>query len=89
MSQVRKVKTFKGTWLGRPGTQVTHHFDSQPMGLRVIVQKWDDSQEITVRLVKGDGRTDKFKTFAKVSTVDDEVVAQLIESVDPAEWRKR
>ena len=81
--EVVKVKTFRGTWLGRPGVSITHHLDKKPTGLRIDVHKWDDEAESTVRLIRGDAwrDPDNFVELRKATAQDDAEVARLVDEM--------
>jgi hypothetical protein len=61
-----KTSTFKSTWMGRAATMTTHHLDSSRIGLRVVEMQWADRPGVVeVELMKGDGRTPKFRVLAQ------------------------
>ena len=77
---ILKTKTYKRTWNGRAGTLTEHHLDKSPLGLRISVMVFEDSNSVDVKLVKGDGRTPKFETRAHLTVTRpeiDEAVAHL------------
>lgn len=58
-----RVQEFEGTWLDRKGVSTTYHYQNKwSTGLRIEVMRWADG-EVVIRLMKGDGRTPKFKEF--------------------------
>lgn len=60
-----RTKTFTGTWCGRKATNTTYHFDKSTLGKRVDVQAWEDTGEVVVRAIHGDGRGANFTEFCK------------------------
>ncbi len=59
-----RTQVTESTWLGRKGVSTTYHYQNKwSTGLRIEVMVWADNGETTVRLIKGDGRTPKFKEF--------------------------
>lgn len=77
---ILKTRTVNNTWNGRPGTLIEHHLDSSRLGLRISVFYFNDSNDVDVKLVKGDGRTPKFQTRAHLVVTRpeiDEAVAHL------------
>ena len=61
-------KTFRGTWKGRAGESTDYLKTSDKLGPRVIVHRWTDTNEVSVRAVTGDAFKGKkpFSEFAKV-----------------------
>lgn len=65
------------TWQGRPG-QAAHTHPRSNTAHRLIVLRWADTGEATLREVKGDANTDRFQCFREVdlgatSSIEDAV----------------
>ncbi len=65
---MKAMKTFRGTWKGRAGESTDYLKTSDKIGPRVVVHRWTDTNEVSVRAVTGDGWKGKkpFSEFAKV-----------------------
>lgn len=72
-----KTRTAKNTWNGRPGKLVEHHLDRSRLGLRISVFQFDDSHDVDIKLVKGDGRLPSFQTRAHLTVAVGEVDAAV------------
>ena len=75
--EVLKTRSYKGTWGGRKAVESLHHLDKRPLGLRVHVMVWDDSNDVDVKLIKGDGRRDDFEVRAHLVVTRPEVEATI------------
>lgn len=49
-----KAKVFRGTWLQRPGTQISFTSVVPGSGLRVLEHQWADEATATVSVLEGD-----------------------------------
>jgi len=65
MTPVSVSKDFVSTWCGAAGTQFTLHFDKRTDGKRVVVTSWTDRGTVELRAIRGDGRTPRFREFAR------------------------
>lgn len=65
MEPVKISKPKKGTWLGREATWVEYSYDKSANGKRIFVQNWTDGGH-SIRCIKGDGRTPKFRLFESI-----------------------
>lgn len=80
MSIIKTSKATQSEWLGRPGSLQIFHLDSKKTGLRVSTIKWlDGSDEATVKLIQGDGRSKNFTTYAEVTTTHADMMAKVEE----------
>lgn len=68
-----KTRTVKNTWNGRPGTLIEHHLDKSRLGLRISVFYFNDSNDVDVKLIKGDGRLPSFETRAHLRVTRPEI----------------
>ena len=77
---VKIAKPFRSTWMGRSGCLYVHHFDGRKDGKRVTFMKWNDTVQVDIEVIQGDGRTSKFKRLFKDSmhsgVIDRNLVAQ-------------
>lgn len=64
---MRKTKTVKRTWLGRKGETYDYVIRGGRLGKRVSVHRWLDTNEVEIRLIEGDGRTQNFKEYQKAT----------------------
>jgi hypothetical protein len=53
---VKRTNTKRATWKGRPGETYDLLVTSRPLGKRVNVHRWTDTNEVEVRAIDGDGR---------------------------------
>lgn len=69
------------TWLGRPGQSHvwSKTVSRTTVGLRVVAVKFDDSEFVELKLVKGDGRKAGFEEFRSetVAATEMDRVAKL------------
>jgi len=68
MEPTRVSKELTAYWLGEQATMFELHFDRSRHGKRVVIMNWLNKDLITIRAVNGDGRTAKFRQFAKIET---------------------
>lgn len=73
-----KTTTFVGKWMDRPGISKTHHLDAKRTGLRIVTHKWADSDDVEVRLIKGEGAAvTVFASMTVPSRIEDAVVVDF------------
>lgn len=67
--------------MGRAGIEFTLHFDDNYDGKRVVIIRWLDTDEVSVRAIRGDGRGTTFKTY--------EEAVVLLAPEQQISWRER
>lgn len=78
-----KAKVFKGTWMGRPGTDSEWSLSKSRYGARVAFHQWADESTGTLRVISGNGYTDpaNFVEYYKVEGVEPEAVQAFVEAL--------
>lgn len=72
-----------GTWLSRPGDSYCVNFDSRALGLRAVVHRWHDTDEVEVSLVKGDfwRDPDNAASFGKTELPADTTTDRIVTAI--------
>lgn len=66
--------------MDRQGESYSIYFTTNRLDKRIDVHTWTDTNEVIIRLIKGDGRTADFKTY-KTINLDNPTQEQIDEAV--------
>lgn len=75
---VKTVRPKEVVYNGRPALVTEHRLGSSPLGLRIVDQKWLDTEIHVIRLIRGDGRKATFEEFGE-KIVEESGVESAIE----------
>lgn len=75
---------FKGTWLGRPGIQITQRLAGGRTGLRSVIHQWTGEYTVRVRLVDGDATRGTLVEYYDADGVEPGAAVAITD-----EWREQ